>query len=32
MVSDEERKLLVRSLIKEIKMEENLKEINKITF
>lgn len=32
IVSDEEKKLLVRSLIKEIQMEENRKDIKKITF
>ncbi|MEC2074005.1 recombinase family protein [Alkalihalophilus marmarensis] len=32
IVSDEERKLLVRSLIKEIHMEENRKDVKKITF
>ncbi|MEH6891175.1 recombinase family protein [Bacillus sp. JJ864] len=32
MVNDEERKLLIRSLIKEIQMEENRKDIKEITF
>lgn len=32
LVSDEERKLLIRSLIKEIQMEENRKDVKEITF
>jgi site-specific DNA recombinase len=32
LVSDEEKKLLVRSLIKEIKMEDNRKDVKEITF